>query len=145
MSDDPVGVPLGVEGIPPRDVIVTFNKQFASYYAGESASFTAEEAQRLADLGVVGEAPPPTDPPANTAVPFVSQAGTDLTCTMGEWSNTPTSYSYQWQLDGAPIGTDASSYAVQPADVGLTATCIVTATNAVGSTAAPASNGVVVA
>jgi hypothetical protein len=136
---------MSVEGIPPRDVVVTFTTSFASYFAGESACFTAEEAQRLADLGVTGDAPPPTDPPANIDVPHVSQAGAVLTCTMGNWSGTPTAYAYAWQLDGAPIGTDAATYDVQAADVGLTATCVVTATNAAGSTAAPPSVGVVVA
>ena len=136
---------MSVEGIPQRDVTVTFNTHFASYNAGESAAFTAEEAQRLADLGVTGDAAPPTTPPTNTAVPAVTQTAAVLDCTMGEWTGSPTSYSYQWAMDGTPIGTDASTYDVLPADVGLTATCVVTATNAAGSTAAPPSVGVVVA
>ena len=136
---------MPVEGIPDRDVVVTFSTHFASYNAGESAAFTADEAQRLADLGVTGDAPPPANPPTNLAVPAVTQAGAVLTSTMGEWDGTPTSYSYQWNMDGAPIGTDASTYDVLPADVGLTATCVVTATHAAGSTAAPPSVGVVVA
>lgn len=57
-----------VEGIPPRETVVTFNQQFASYFAGESAAFTPEEAQRLADLGVIdgvtpAHAPAPPPPP----------------------------------------------------------------------------------
>ena len=63
---------------------------------------------------------------------------------MGNWSGEPTAYAYQWQLDGTPIGTDAASYAVTPDDVGHTADCIVTASNAIGSTAAPPSNGVTI-
>lgn len=137
---------MSVEGIPPRDVVVTFTTHFASYNAGESACFTPEEAQRLVDEGVAteGGTPPPAAAPVNIAVPVVTQAGTVLTCTQGEWEGTPTGYAYAWQLDGAPIGTDAATYDVQPADVGLTATCVVTASNADGSTAAPASVGVVV-
>jgi hypothetical protein len=134
---------MSVEGIPQRDEVVTFTRHHLSYNAGESAAFTVEEAQRLADLGVI-DTGPPTDPPVNTAVPNVTQAGTVLTCTMGEWTNKPSSYAYQWQLDGTDAGTDASTYDRQPADVGLTATCVVTATNAIGSTTAPPSNGVVV-
>src|SRR4029077_12469266 len=112
---------------------------------GETAAFTVEEAQKLADLGVVGDGgAAPTDPPANVAVPFVSQTGDTLTCTMGEWSGTPTSYAYQWQINSNNAGTDAATYVVQAGDIGGTAVCTVTATNAIGSTAAPPSVGVVV-
>jgi hypothetical protein len=66
---------------------------------------------------------------------------------MGNWEGEPTSYAYQWKIDGANVGTGTATatHAVQPGDVGKTATCVVTATNALGSTAAPPSNGVVVA
>ena len=64
---------------------------------------------------------------------------------MGNWTGEPTSYAYAWQINGNPAGTDAATYDVQAGDVGGTATCTVTATNANGSTAAPPSNSVVVA
>jgi hypothetical protein len=83
--------------------------------------------------------------PANTTVPQVTQSGTTLSCTQGEWSGEPTSYAYAWQLDGAAAGSDAATYDVQAGDVGKNATCTVTATNAAGSAAAPPSTGVVVA
>jgi hypothetical protein len=83
--------------------------------------------------------------PANTTVPAVTQAGTTLTCTQGEWSGEPTSYAYAWKLDDAAAGSDAATYEVQAGDVGKNATCTVTATNAAGSAAAPPSVGVVVA
>jgi hypothetical protein len=149
MSDDSKATPpeaetTGVEtGAQPRDTVVTFTRHHLSYNAGESAAFTAEEAAHLAELGVIEE-PPPTDPPENVDVPHVSQSGDVLSCTMGNWTGAPTSYAYQWQMDGADVGTDADSYTVTADDVGLTATCIVTATNAIGSTAAPPSVGVVV-
>jgi hypothetical protein len=134
-----------VEGIPPRETVVTFSTQFASYFAGETAAFTPEEAERLAELGVTGDGgTAPTEAPVNTAVPAVTQAADVLSCTMGTWTGTPSSYAYQWQIDGTNVGTDASTYTRLPADVGLTATCVVTATNAIGSTAAPPSVGVVV-
>jgi hypothetical protein len=130
-------------GAPPRDTVVTFNQQYLSYYAGETAAFTADEAARLAELGVI-EGAAPTAPPVNVDVPQVSQAADTLTCTMGNWEGTPTAYAYQWQLDGVDVGTDADTYTINAGDVGQTATCIVTATNDLGSTTAPASNGVVV-
>jgi hypothetical protein len=83
--------------------------------------------------------------PVNTAVPAVTQSGATLTCTQGEWSGEPTSYSYAWKLDDAAAGSDAATYEVQAGDVGKNATCTVTATNAAGSAAAPPSTGVVVA
>ena len=83
--------------------------------------------------------------PANTTVPAVTQTGTTLTCTQGEWSGEPTSYAYAWKLDDAAAGSDAATYDVQAGDVGKSATCTVTATNAAGSAAAPPSVGVVVA
>jgi hypothetical protein len=83
--------------------------------------------------------------PANTTVPQVTQSGTTLSCTQGEWSGEPTSYAYAWQVNGTTVGTDAATYDVQAADVGGEATCTVTATNAAGSAAAPPSTGVVVA
>jgi hypothetical protein len=150
-TDDPRGgarlQPRAVESVAERDTVVTFATHFASYNAGESACFTPEEAQRLADLGVTdvgGGGPPPTEAPVNIDVPHVTQAGAVLTCTMGNWSGTPTGYAYQWQLDGAPIGTDAATYTRDSADVGHTAACVVTATNAIGSTAAPPSNAVTI-
>jgi hypothetical protein len=89
--------------------------------------------------------PEPTDPPVNVDVPLVTQSGATLNCTMGNWDNVPTSYSYAWEVGGAAAGTDAATYAVQPADIGQSALCVVTATNAIGSTAAPPSNSVTVA
>ena len=134
-----------VEGIPQRDTPVTFNTQFASYYAGETAAFTPEEAARLAELGVVGASPTtPTDPPGNVDVPHVSQAGDKLTCTMGNWTGTPTTYAYQWKLDGGDVGTDSATHTVTAGDAGKSATCVVSASNAIGSTTAPPSNAVVV-
>lgn len=82
--------------------------------------------------------------PANISVPHVSQTGNVLHCTMGEWSHEPTSYAYQWQGDGEDVGTNSADYTRTPGDVGKTATCTVTASNATGSTTAPPSNEVVV-
>ena len=87
----------------------------------------------------------PAGPPVNVDVPYVEQVADHMTCTMGNWQNVPDSYAYQWKRDGTNIGTGAAQYTVTGADVGKTFTCVVTATNAAGSTAAPPSNGVVAA
>lgn len=84
------------------------------------------------------------DPPVNVDVPYASQSGATLHCTMGNWDGEPTSYAYAWHTDGAANGATGESYAVQAGDVGHGLACVVTATNALGSTAAPMSNTVVV-
>jgi hypothetical protein len=100
--------------------------------------------QRARDWAGEVTEPPPTAPPVNVDVPHVQQAGDTLTCTMGNWNNEPTSYAYAWHTDGTPNSATGATYAPTPEDTGHTVTCVVTATNALGSTTAPPSNGVVV-
>jgi hypothetical protein len=88
--------------------------------------------------------PTPAGPPVNVNVPHVSQAADILNCTMGNWDNTPTRYDYQWQVDGADVGANENTYAVQADDVGKEGNCTVTATNAVGSTVAPSDNHITI-
>lgn len=79
-------------------------------------------------------------PPANTAVPTISPTspviGVAETTTNGTWSNSPTSYSYQWKWGdtGANIaGATSSTYTPVNTDLGHTLKSVVTATNAYGS------------
>jgi hypothetical protein len=94
---------------------------------------------------IVPAEPVATLPPINVDVPHVSQDGDTLACTMGNWDNTPTSYAYAWQLDGSDASGTDDMLGVTSDDIGKTATCIVTATNAAGSTAAPPSIGLEIA
>jgi hypothetical protein len=86
-------------------------------------------------------------PPVCNDTPYVDGAGTvgsTLTCTMGNWTGSPSSYAYQWKSDGTTdIGTGAS-YVVVGEDVGHSLTCVVTASNYLGSATAPPSNAVFV-
>lgn len=82
--------------------------------------------------------------PVNVDVPYCSQAGEVLSCTMGNWTNEPTSYAYKWNQDGNDVGSDSDTYTVSSADANTTFICTVTASNTAGSTVAPASNAVVV-
>lgn len=87
-------------------------------------------------------APAPTLAPqveGNADTPFV---GDTLTATTGRWSNTPTSFAYQWlRCDAlgdrkncaAIAGATKSAYTVAKADVGHTLAVRVTATNSDGS------------
>lgn len=62
-----------------------------------------------------------------------------LKCSRGEWSGAPapSSYSYQWVVEGAPVpGQTSTSYTVPLSQEGRSITCIVTAYNSEGSTEA---------
>jgi hypothetical protein len=76
---------------------------------------------------------------ANANPPIV---GTVCSVTNGNWVGTPTSYSYQWTRNGTAIGgATAATYTLVSADTGgKDIRCVVTATNAQGSTTAPPSN-----
>ena len=83
-------------------------------------------------------------PPVNVDVPFVSQEGATLTCTMGNWNGEPTEYAYAWMADGVANEATGATYTVKSEDAGKSLACVVTATNAMGSTTAPMSNAVAI-
>lgn len=84
-------------------------------------------------------------PPVNVDVPYVSRTGNTLSCTMGNWTGEPTDYAYAWHSDGVATAATGATYSLTAADAGHSLACVVTATNAQGSTAAPMSNAVAVA
>ncbi len=112
--------------------------------AADSAETESSQYEPILGMDAPTE-PPPSGPPVNVDVPYVSQDADRLLCTMGNWQGTPTSYAYAWQMDGVSVGSNAATHTVTADDVGKTATCVVTATNPMGSTAAPPSHSVVVA
>jgi hypothetical protein len=89
-------------------------------------------------------------PPSNNAPPTISgtaQQGQTLTEVHGSWSNSPTSYSYQWEdcdssgSNCTPIaGATNQTYSLTSADVGHTIRVSESATNA-GGTGAAAPSG----
>jgi hypothetical protein len=87
--------------------------------------------------GTATIAAPATPVPVNSVAPAISgtaQVGQTLTVSNGTWSNTPTSYAYQWKRAGTNIsGATAQTYVPVTADVGNTLTCAVTASNANGA------------
>jgi len=94
-------------------------------------------------------------PPQETQQPTISgeaSEGKTLTANVGSWTNSPTSYSYQWQrcneaatgCTNVKSGKDAKSYDVKSADVGKRLMVLVTASNADGSTTANSKPTVVV-
>ena len=96
--------------------------------------------------GLLAEVAADLNPPVNVDVPYASQQdAATLTCTLGNWDGQPTGYAFAWHKDGVANGATGETYAVQPGNVNHGLACVVTATNALGSTAAPMSNTVVVA
>jgi hypothetical protein len=88
-------------------------------------------------------------PPANTTAPTISgtpKVGSTLTANDGSWTNSPTSYTYQWQRcasDGRACGDivagTSRTYSPTNGDVGHALRVVVTAVNAEGRAAATSS------
>lgn len=78
--------------------------------------------------------------PANTLLPSISgvlDEAAILTALVGNWSNDPTSFTYQWKRDGANIsGATGKTYTVVAGDVGKAISVAVTATNGTGNATA---------
>ncbi len=84
------------------------------------------------------------EPPSNTKAPEVSgvaEEGQTLSATQGTWTNSPTSYAYQWEdcnTAGEACanigGATSSGYKLTASDVGHTVRVVVTASNSAGST-----------
>jgi hypothetical protein len=92
--------------------------------------------------------------PTNSARPTISgtpQVGETLTANDGTWTNSPTSFGYQWQrcdvdaiVCGSVPGATGKTYGVRAGDVGFRVRVQVTARNASGSaTANSAASGIV--
>ncbi len=62
-------------------------------------------------------------------------AGTVLTCSEGTWTADPTTFAFEWLVDGAPLGppSPTPTLTVQASDLGHAIVCRVTASNAAGS------------
>ena len=98
---------------------------------------------RSAQTAVVG---PNSGAPQNQTRPTITgdtTVGELLTADPGTWSNSPTSYAYQWQrcdLDASVCfdvgGATNKAYGVRDADVGYRLAVVVTATNSTGKNTA---------
>ena len=91
------------------------------------------------------------NPPSVVDIPVISPepaaVGDTLSCTMGNWNGMqgePAEYAYQWLSNGTDTTATGASYSIPPGDDGHVITCVVTATNGAGSTAASPSNAVTV-
>ncbi len=126
LATAPVGLRPGARGATPfvKDVLLVVN-------AGKAGNLTTTEMSDAITAGISE-----FFPPVNTTAPLVTGT-TALSCTMGNWTNAPTSYAYQWLRGGTAIGgATANTYTVVGADSGTNVSCRVTASNAAGSTPA---------
>lgn len=105
----------------------------ATNVIGWGSVYAVSSAGRTDIIGASGTAPVNTVAPNVTGLPYI---GDLLTTTDGTWSGTPTSFTYQWKRGVTNIGTNANTYTIVSADAGTNITCVVTATNATGSTPA---------
>lgn len=97
------------------------------------------------DWAVTAPPAPPTPVPVNSVAPVISGSLTHpamLSATAGTWTNSPTSYTYQWfnSYSGAIGGATAATYTTGAGDVGYNITCHVVAVNAGGNSVAAVSN-----
>jgi len=154
----------GWSGYPSISYAYQWRRDGVNISGATAQTYTIQAADYEADLDVVvsatnteGGPVAATSPavtvigvaPVNTVAPAVSGSsglGDVLTTTNGTWTGYPASfsYAYQWRRNGSNIGgATASSYTIVAGDSAASITCLVTATNAQGSTA-QASNGITV-
>jgi hypothetical protein len=124
------------------DVGASIEVSVTASNAGGSASATSVQTATVAPL-----------PPSNTALPAISGTptqGNALTASTGTWTNSPTSYAYQWQRCTSSgcsniSGATSGSYTLQSSDIGDTIDAIVTASNSGGSGSATSAKTATVA
>jgi hypothetical protein len=130
----------------------------SAYVTRLAETSPVEASMPLRSLAPVGIVPlltlPGAGAPSNTALPTISGAplkGEVLTASSGEWTEAPTSYSYQWQACEASgehcsdvEGATAETYALGSGDVGSSMQVLVTAANATGAQTATSSPTAVV-
>lgn len=82
--------------------------------------------------------------PVNSVAPVISGStvvGSTLTSTTGTWSNSPTSYGYQWRANATNItNATSSTFVLTSTQNNTNITCNVTATNKAGTANAVTSN-----
>jgi len=89
----------------------------------------------------------PLQEPANTIAPAITgtaQTGQTLACSTGTWSNSPSSYTYQWKRNNVNIvGATANNYLLTAVDEGVSIKCTVISSNVNGAGIPTDSNAVI--
>jgi hypothetical protein len=133
-------------GVPTTPLTATFSVAATNAAGAVTAGpFSIVVSAQAPTVGVpvIGSAP---------VITGMASQGNVLSATDGTWTNTPASWSFQWNRNGSPISgatgtvtTGTITYTVQPADVGTTVTVSVQAINSTGTSIASTSAGVVIA
>ena len=132
----------------PRQVIVYDDEEYEEALTHGFAEHPSEPQGTSPPGGTeppTGEEKPPAKfPPQVRDVPYLSQTGDLLMCTMGNWTGEPDTYNYQFRRDtDTLVGTGSNEYVVTSADVGRSLDCVVKASNAAGE-GSSTSNAVIV-
>jgi surface protein len=137
-----ISINIAIKGIDNSLISIIVN-DFEARVLADGGVFEAKACliAQLTFLNNIPFSPPPIPPaaPVNTVIPNVTGSaivGNTLTTDDGSWTGSPTSYSYQWKRGATNIGTNTNTYTLVNADAGQSITCVVTATNAGGSTPA---------
>jgi hypothetical protein len=136
-----LATPFGGSALPCKKIAQFRVDLFAADGTVDSYSWSTQPARAAgqADLITAGQ----TGQPVNTVAPVVSGSTTPtslLTSNDGTWTGTaPITYSYQWTLNGANVGTNINTYTIPAGAAGRLIVCTVTAMNSVSS-ASRASN-----
>lgn len=121
----------------PTYLLVAGDASFTATCTVTASNTGGANSATSAPTGIIAQAPPV---PVNSVAPAITGTAAEdatLTCSTGTWSNSPVSYNFQWQIPpGTNVGTNQATYVPVAADVGLTARCVVTATNGGGSASA---------
>ena len=132
-----------INGATTNSLTTTTGDTGASIYAQVTATNSSASVSAISSTIVVLSA----TAPANTSLPVISGSaivGNTLTVSNGSWTNSPSSFAYQWKRNGTNIaGATNNTYAVVSADVSTTITCTVTATTASLESSSATSSGLV--
>lgn len=104
-------------------------------FATVVAQIQTDAGWRIAAFVHANPAVPKSITPPEIVVPDPLAVGSILTCTQGTWTADPTSFAFQWFVDGAALGppTPDPTHVVAASDLTHPIVCRVTASNQAGS------------
>ncbi len=152
----PVGTSVSVTGNRTYSPSAAFTPESAgdywwyATYAGDSGNNPTASACGLSMAKtIVTGTTPPAGVPVDTVAPVLggtALSGSSLTCSRGTWTNSASSFRFQWLRNGIPIpGATGPTYLVRLADENEVLSCGVIASNSHGAGKQALSRGVHIA
>ena len=128
-------------------------REAAAYILARTPADLQQDMSEVIEESLVdaGGEPGQNEPPTVIDAPMIWQTGTGVgsvfECTMGNWTGDPDSRTYRWMLDGNIMAgaTNPTYTLASDGFLGMTFTCIMTASNTVGTSEPVTSNAVVAA